>query len=237
MAVIEIRDLVKKFGKVTALSGIDVTVESGEIHAFLGPNGAGKTTTLRLLLGLLRPTAGSIKIFNRDAFTDAVELHRKLAYVPGEVNLWDNLSGGEVIDLLSAFNGQKINPLRKKQLLELYDLDPTKLCRTYSKGNRQKVVLVAALALDVDLYILDEPTTSLDPLIENKFHQSLQALRAEGKTIFLSSHLLSEVELLADRVTIIRQGKIVKTSRMSELSAEAQGRTLHELFLAEYQQR
>lgn len=214
--LIEVKGLVKKFGSFTALDQLNLEVEKGEVHGFLGPNGSGKSTTIRVLLGLLQKTAGEAKLFGKDPWNDSVELHKHLAYVPGDVNLWPNLSGGEVIDLFASLRGG-INKQAKKQLLDDFQLDPRKKCRTYSKGNRQKVALIAALASDAELYILDEPTSGLDPLMESVFQSYVQKLKKAHKTILLSSHILAEVEALADRVTIIREGRTVETGTLAEL--------------------
>ena len=213
---LETVNLSKKFGKLTALDGINLKVNEGEVFGYIGPNGAGKTTTIRILLGILQATEGSAKVFGLDAWKDAVEIHKRIAYVPGDVNLWPNLTGGEVIDLFVSLRG-KHDKERREQLLKMFDLDPSKKCRTYSKGNRQKVALVAALASDVDLFILDEPTSGLDPLMEQVFQECVMDLKNKGKGIFLSSHILSEVERLCDRVGIIREGKLVETGTLSEL--------------------
>ena len=214
--VITLTGVVKKFGPVTALDGLDLTVRSGEVHAYLGPNGAGKTTTLRVLLGLLRTQAGSMDVLGMDPWRDTAALHRRLAYVPGDVSLWPNLSGGEVIDLLGRLRGG-LDPKRRAELIERFDLDPRKKGRSYSKGNRQKVALIAALASDVELYLLDEPTSGLDPIMEATFRDYVGKLRREGRTILLSSHILSEAEALCDRVSIIRDGRIVETGTLDEL--------------------
>lgn len=213
---IVVSKLVKKFGKFTALDGLDLTVRRGEVHGFLGPNGAGKSTTIRVLLGILRKTSGSVSLLGGDPWRDAVALHRRLAYVPGEVNLWPNLTGGEAIDLFGALRGG-LDKKRKERLLKQFELDPTKKNRTYSKGNRQKVALVAALASDAELFILDEPTSGLDPLMEAIFQECIQELRHEGKTVLLSSHILAEAEALCDRLTIIREGKTVESGTLSQL--------------------
>jgi ABC-2 type transport system ATP-binding protein len=234
MAVIEINGLVKKFGRLTALKGLDLTVEQGQVRAFLGPNGAGKSTTIRCLLGILRATAGTVRLFGRDAWRDAVELHRRVAFVPGDVNLWDNFTGGEVIDLFSSLRGGDVARAEREKYLELFELDPAKKCRSYSKGNRQKVALVAAFASDAELFVLDEPTSGLDPLMEKVFQDCVNELRARGGTVLLSSHIMSEVERLADSVSIIRQGEIVASGSMSDIAAQAAGRTLEDFFLAEY---
>ncbi len=215
-AAIAISGLVKSFGTTRALDGLDLVVDTGEVHGFLGPNGAGKTTTIRVLLGLLRSDAGSVEVLGDDPWHRAVELHRHLAYVPGEVSLWPRLSGGEVIDLLGRLRGD-LDPRRRDELLERFELDPTKKARTYSKGNRQKVGLVAALASDAELLILDEPTSGLDPLMEAVFQDCIREIKAEGRTVLLSSHILAEVEALADRVTIIRSGRTQQSGTLTEL--------------------
>jgi ABC-2 type transport system ATP-binding protein len=208
--------LVKTFGQTRALDGLDLTVRTGEVHGFLGPNGAGKSTTIRVLLGLLRADAGEVRLLDGDPWRDAVTLHRRLAYVPGDVSLWPNLTGGEVIDLLGRLRGG-LNEQRRADLLERFDLDPRKKGRAYSKGNRQKVALVAALASDVELLILDEPTSGLDPLMESVFQDCVNEERERGRTVLLSSHILAEVEALCDRVSIIRLGRTVETGTLSEL--------------------
>jgi ABC-2 type transport system ATP-binding protein len=213
---LETVNMSKKFGKLTALDSIDLKVNEGEVFGYIGPNGAGKTTTIRVLLGILKATGGSAKVFGLDAWRDAVEIHKRIAYVPGDVNLWPNLTGGEVIDLFVRLRG-KHDKERREMLLKMFDLDPSKKCRTYSKGNRQKVALVAALASDADLFILDEPTSGLDPLMEQVFQECVMDLKNKGKGIFLSSHILSEVERLCDRVGIIREGRLVETGTLSEL--------------------
>lgn len=214
--VIDVHDLTKSFGAVRALDELDLTVEPGEVHGFLGPNGAGKSTTIRVLLGLLRADSGTVRLFGDDPWADAVALHRRLAYVPGDVNLWPKLTGGEVIDLFASLRGH-LDPVRKAALLERFDLDPTKKTRTYSKGNRQKVALVAALASDVELLVLDEPTSGLDPLMEVVFQQCVHEATARGTTVLLSSHILAEVEKLCDRVTIIRAGRSVQSGSLADL--------------------
>jgi ABC-2 type transport system ATP-binding protein len=209
--------LVKTFGSTRALDGLDLSVRTGEVHGFLGPNGAGKSTTIRILLGLTRKNGGHARILGGDPWSDATSLHRRLAYVPGDVTLWPNLTGGEAIDLLGRMRGG-IDPKRRTELLERFDLDPRKKARTYSKGNRQKVALVAALASDVELLLLDEPTSGLDPLMEEAFRETILDVRARGdRTVLLSSHILSEVEALCDRVTIIRAGRAAETGTLSEL--------------------
>ena len=216
VAVIECSGLVKSFGATRALDGLDLEVRPGEVHGFLGPNGAGKTVTMRITLGLLRADGGRAALFGRDPWTDAVELHRRLAYVPGDTNLWPNLTGGEIIDVLGDLRGG-LDDARREELVDRFDLDPTKKARAYSKGNRQKVALVAALASDAELLILDEPTAGLDPLMEAVFQDCITDARAEGRTVLLSSHILAEVEKLCDRVTIIRQGRTVQTGTLTEL--------------------
>lgn len=214
--VVRISNLVKKFGNFTALDGINLEVSAGEVYGFIGPNGAGKTTTIRVLLGILRATSGEVQILGKDAWKDAVEVHKQIAYVPGDVNLWPNLTGGEVIDFFVRLRGSN-NKSRREELIQKFDLDPSKKCRTYSKGNRQKVALVAAFASDADLYILDEPTSGLDPLMERVFQECILDIKKEGKSIFLSSHVLSEVERLCDKVSIIRLGQIIETGSLTEL--------------------
>ncbi len=213
---ISVSNLVKSFGRTRALDGLDLSVRTGEVHGFLGPNGAGKTTTLRILLGLLRPDAGEARLLDGDPWRDAVRLHRRLAYVPGDVALWPELSGGEVIDLLGRLRGG-LDPRRRAGLLERFDLDPRKKCNSYSKGNRQKVALIAALASDVELLLLDEPTSGLDPLMEAVFRDVISEERRSGRTVLLSSHILAEVEAICDRVTIIRAGRTVESGTLAEL--------------------
>ncbi|WP_026212537.1 ABC transporter ATP-binding protein [Longispora albida] len=214
--VISVSGLVKTFGKTRALDGLDLTVRPGEVYGFLGPNGAGKTTTLRVLLGLLRAGAGQARLLGGDPWRDATDLHRRLAYVPGDVSLWPDLTGGEVIDLLGRLRGG-LDPRRRAALVGAYGLDPSKKCRAYSQGNRQKVALIAALASDVELLILDEPTIGLDPLMEALFREHIAAERDRGRTVLLSSHILAEVEALCDRVGIIRHGRMVETGTLAEL--------------------
>ena len=213
---IDVTGLVKTFGPVRALDGLDLSVATGEVHGFLGPNGAGKSTTIRVLLGLLRADSGRASVLGGDPWHDAVELHRRLAYVPGDVNLWPNLTGGEAIDLLGRLRGG-LDPRRRADLLERFALDPTKKGRTYSKGNRQKVALVAGLASDVELLVLDEPTSGLDPLMEAVFTECISEFMADGRTVLLSSHILAEVEKLCDRVSIIRAGRVVESGTLDDL--------------------
>jgi ABC-2 type transport system ATP-binding protein len=216
-AAIEVSGLVKTFGHVRALDGLDLSVATGEVHGFLGPNGSGKSTTIRVLLGLLRADAGEARLLGGDPWRDAVTLHRRLAYVPGDVNLWPNLTGGEVIDLLGSLRGG-LDPARREALLERFDLDPRKKARTYSKGNRQKVALVAALASDAELLILDEPTSGLDPLMETVFQDTVRDITRDGdRTVLLSSHILAQVEVLCDRVSIIRAGHTVESGTLAEM--------------------
>jgi ABC-2 type transport system ATP-binding protein len=213
---INISGLRKTFGRTVALDGLDLQVETGEVHGFLGPNGAGKSTTIRILLGLLRPDDGEVRLLNGDPWRDAASLHRRLGYVPGEVNLWPNLTGGEVIDLLGRLRGG-YDARRRAELLERFDLDPSKRTRAYSKGNRQKVALVAALASDVELLLLDEPTSGLDPLMEAVFTECIREEAAAGRTVLLSSHILAEVEALCERVSIVRAGRTVQHGTLAEL--------------------
>lgn len=216
MSMISMVGVDKNFGKVNALKNLNLNVKPGEIHGFIGPNGAGKTTAIRVLLGIIKANAGSSTVFGKDAWKDAVEIHKRIAYVPGDVNLWPNLTGGEVIDLfvrLRKGNDKKY----RDELLDKFELDPTKKCRTYSKGNRQKVALVAAFASDADLYILDEPTSGLDPLMESIFQEGIRKIKSEGKSVLLSSHILSEVEKLCDVVSIIRNGTIIESGSLDEL--------------------
>jgi ABC-2 type transport system ATP-binding protein len=215
-SAISVSGLVKTFGKTLALDGLDLSVQSGEVHGFLGPNGAGKSTTLRVLLGLIRKDSGEARLLGGDPWRDAVVLHRRLAYVPGDVTLWPGLTGGEVIDLIGRMRGG-LDPKRRADLLERFEFDPRKKARTYSKGNRQKVALVAALASDAELLLLDEPTSGLDPLMEAAFRGCVEEERKSGRTVLLSSHILSEVEALCDRVTIIRDGKAVESGTLSDL--------------------
>ncbi|MGW3349935.1 ABC transporter ATP-binding protein [Nonomuraea rubra] len=215
-AVISVSGLVKSYGRTRALDGLDLRVEPGEIHGFLGPNGAGKTTTLRVLLGLLRADTGEVRLLDGHPWHDAVRLHRRLAYVPGDVTLWDELTGGETIDLLGRLHG-RMDARRRDELVERFALDPGKKARTYSKGNRQKVALIAALAARAELLLLDEPTSGLDPLMEDEFRRCVAERRAEGTAVLLSSHVLAEVEALCDRVSIVRQGRVVESGTLAEL--------------------
>jgi ABC-2 type transport system ATP-binding protein len=213
---IEIIGLRKAYGKTTALDGLDLRVATGEVHGFLGPNGSGKTTTIRILLGLLRADGGSVKMLGGDPWAQATELHRRLAYVPGDVSLWPNFTGGEVIDLLGRLRGG-LDAGRRASLIERFELNPTVKARAYSKGNRQKVALIAALASDVELLLLDEPTSGLDPLMESVFRSCIEEEKERGRTVLLSSHILSEVEALCDRVTIVRLGKAVESGSLADL--------------------
>lgn len=216
MSAIEITDLTKTFGHTTALDRLNLTVETGTIHGYLGPNGAGKSTTIRVLLGLLRPDSGTARLLDGDPIRDAVDLHRRIAYVPGDVELWPNLTGGEAIDVLTRLRGNP-NAARIDELSDAFDLDRRKKGRTYSKGNRQKVALVAALSSDADLFILDEPTAGLDPLMEAVFQAEVRRLAQRGATVLLSSHILSQVEVLADVVSIIRDGSIVESGTLEQM--------------------
>ena len=213
---IDVKALVKTFGSTRALDGLDLEVSTGEVHGFLGPNGSGKSTTIRVLLGLLKVNGGSARLLGKDPWRDSVELHRRLAYVPGDVSLWPTLTGGEVIDLLGRMRGG-LHVQRRDDLLARFDLDPTKKSRSYSKGNRQKVALVAALSSDVELLVLDEPTSGLDPLMEGIFRTAVDEEKNRGRTVLLSSHILSEVEALCDRISIIRHGRTVETGTLADL--------------------
>lgn len=216
MSILKIENLTKKFGKFTALKNINLDIKKGEVLGFIGPNGAGKTTTIRTILGIYRATEGHVTIFGQDAWKEAVDIHKKIAYVPGDVSLWPNLTGGEVIDLFMNLRGGG-DQKRRADLIQKFQLDPTKKCRTYSKGNRQKIALIAAFATDADFYIFDEPTSGLDPLMESVFHECVLEVKKSGKSVLLSSHILSEVEKLCDRVAIIRQGEIIENGTLSEL--------------------
>jgi ABC-2 type transport system ATP-binding protein len=213
---IEVRGLHKSFGRTRALDGLDLTVRTGEVHAFLGPNGAGKTTTIRILLGLLRKDSGEVTMLGGDPWRDATTLHARLAYVPGDVTLWPGLTGGEIIDLLGRLRGG-IDAKRRDALVERFALDPAKKARSYSKGNRQKVALVAALASNAELLLLDEPTAGLDPLMEASFRECIDGERHDGRTVLLSSHILAEAEALSDRVTIIRDGRTAETGTLAQM--------------------
>jgi ABC-2 type transport system ATP-binding protein len=215
-APIEIRDLTKNFGAVRALDGLELTVREGEVHGFLGPNGAGKSTTIRILLGVVKADAGTARLLGGDPWTDAVELHRHIAYVPGDVTLWPNLTGGETIDLLARMRGG-IDEKRRVELIERFELDPQKKARTYSKGNRQKVSLISAFSSRARLLLLDEPSSGLDPLMENVFQQCVAEARDRGATVLLSSHILAETEALCERVTIIRAGKTVESGSLASM--------------------
>ncbi len=214
--VVKVDKLVKDFGKFRALDGLNLSVNRGEVHGFLGPNGSGKSTTIRVILGLLKRTSGNVRLFGKEPWGNSVELHKRLAYVPGDVNLWPNLSGGEVIDLLGDLRGG-LDENKRADLIHRFQLDPKKKFRTYSKGNRQKVAVVAALSSDVELYVLDEPTSGLDPLMEAVFQDYVRELKDQGKTVLLSSHILAEVEALCDKVTIIREGKTVETGTLGDI--------------------
>ena len=218
--VVEARSLVKRFDAVTALDGLDLSVRTGEIHGFLGPNGAGKTTTIRALLGQLRLNSGTVRVFGQDAWHRVIDIHARLAYVPGDTMLWPNLTGGQCIDLLGGFHGT-MNRARRDELVERFELDPTRRFRTYSKGNRQKVALVAALACDVELLVLDEPTSGLDPLMEAVFQTVVTERAAAGTSVLLSSHILAEVDALCDQLTVVRAGRAVFTGSLAQLRSSA----------------
>lgn len=214
--LVEVKGLQKNFGQFQALKDVSFEVNAGEVLGYIGPNGAGKSTTIRILLGIIRATQGKVQIFGKDVWQDSIEIHKKIAYVPGDVYLWPNLSGGETIDLFLKLHGA-INQEKRDQLIKKFDLNPKKKVRSYSKGNRQKIALIAALATEAELYIFDEPTSGLDPLMEAVFQEEIKALKAAGKAIILSSHILSEVEKLADRVAVIRKGEIVETGTLDDL--------------------
>lgn len=214
--LVEVKGLQKNFGQFQALKDVSFEVNAGEVLGYIGPNGAGKSTTIRILLGIIRATQGKVQIFGKDVWQDSIEIHKKIAYVPGDVYLWSNLSGGETIDLFLKLHGA-INQEKRDQLIKKFDLNPKKKVRSYSKGNRQKIALIAALATEAELYIFDEPTSGLDPLMEAVFQEEVKALKAAGKAIILSSHILSEVEKLADRVAVIRKGEIVETGTLDDL--------------------
>ena len=214
--LVEVKGLQKNFGQFQALKDVSFEVNAGEVLGYIGPNGAGKSTTIRILLGIIRATQGKVQIFGKDVWQDSIEIHKKIAYVPGDVYLWPNLSGGETIDLFLKLHGA-INQEKRDQLIKKFDLNPKKKVRSYSKGNRQKIALIAALATEAELYIFDEPTSGLDPLIEAVFQEEVKELKAAGKAIILSSHILSEVEKLADRVAVIRKGEIVETGTLDDL--------------------
>jgi len=216
VAVIEVKNLVKKFGQFTALNGVTFDVKKGEIFGFIGPNGAGKTTTIQILLGILKATEGEVNVFGLDAWKEAVDIHKRVAFVPGNSNLWPNLTGGEVIDFFLSLRGE-IPTERRDQLIERFNLDPTKKCGSYSKGNKQKVALISAFAADADLYILDEPTSGLDPLMEQVFQECVLEAKSQGKSVLLSSHILSEVEKLCDRVGIIKEGKMIEQGTLEDM--------------------
>jgi ABC-2 type transport system ATP-binding protein len=214
--IISTESLVKTFGATRALDGLDLDVVPGEVHGFLGPNGAGKSTTIRVLLGLIKATSGNVTLFGKDPWQNAVALHSRLAYVPGDVTLWPNATGGETIDFLANLRGG-LAETKRKELVEKFDFDPSKRGRTYSKGNRQKVAIIAALASNAELLVLDEPTSGLDPLMESIFQAEIRAVRAEGRTVLLSTHILSEAEELADRISIIREGRIVESGTLAQM--------------------
>ena len=229
--VIRARHLVKRFGRVVALDGLDLTVERGEVHGFLGPNGAGKSTTIRAILGQLRLHSGALTVLGRDPWREAPVLHRRLAYVPGDTVLWPGLTGGECLDVIGRLQGTQ-DPRRRAELVDRFELDTRRRARTYSKGNRQKVALVAALSTDAELLLLDEPTSGLDPVMEERFLTTIREVAADGRTVLLSSHILSEVETLCDTVTIIRTGRTVVSDSIESL--RQQGDSFDEVFLAHY---
>lgn len=216
MSIIEVKNLQKKFGKFEALSDVSFSVEPGEITGFIGPNGAGKSTTIRILLGIIQKSGGSAKIFGKDVWEDRQEIHKRTSYVPGDIALWNNLSGGEIIDIFMKLHGSG-NKAKRDELIERFELDPKKKAKNYSKGNRQKVGLISALAVESDLYLFDEPTSGLDPLMESIFQEEVKKIKEEGKAVLLSSHILSEVERLADKIVIIRQGEIVESGSLDEM--------------------
>lgn len=241
-AVIEVEGLVKEFGSTRALDGLDLTVEAGQVHGFLGPNGSGKSTTIRILLGLIRATGGTARLFGADPRKNAVALHRRLAYVPGDVNLWPNLTGGETIDMLGSLRGG-LDPERRRDLVDRFELDLTKKASTYSKGNRQKVALIAALASEAELFIFDEPTSGLDPLKEAVFQECVKEITGEGHTILLSSHILGQIEHVANHFTIINRGRTVESGTLDDLRRiarksgvdEGKPLSLEDLFLSVYE--
>ena len=214
--LVEVKGLQKNFGQFQALKDVSFEVNAGEVLGYIGPNGAGKSTTIRILLGIIRATQGKVQIFGKDVWQDSIEIHKKIAYVPRDVYLWPNLSGGETIDLFLKHHGAS-NQEKRDQLIKKFDLNPKKKVRSYSKGNRQKIAIIAALATEAELYIFDEPTSGLDPLMEAVFQEEVKGLKAAGKAIILSSHILSEVEKLADRVAVIRKGEIVETGTLDDL--------------------
>lgn len=216
MSIIEVKNLQKKFGKFEALSDVSFSVEPGEITGFIGPNGAGKSTAIRILLGIIKKSGGSAKIFGKDVWEDRQEIHKRTSYVPGDIALWNNLSGGEIIDIFMKLHGSG-NKAKRDELIERFELDPKKKAKNYSKGNRQKVGLISALAVESDLYLFDEPTSGLDPLMESIFQEEVKKIKEEGKAVLLSSHILSEVERLADEIVIIRQGEIVESGSLDEM--------------------
>ncbi len=237
MSAIAIKGLIKRYGKTTALDGVDLAVPTGSIYGFIGPNGAGKSTTIRILLGLLKKNAGEVRLLGGDPWRDAVELHKRLAYVPSDVQLWDNMTGGEVIDFLGRLRGS-YSKERRAQLIDRFDLDPAKKCRAYSKGNRQKVALISAFVSDVELLILDEPTTGLDPLMGTVFQQCVREAKQAGRTVLLSSHILSEVEALCDNIGVIKSGRIIKQGSMADIRgmiSQSDPPTLEALFLDFYE--
>nr|WP_284247054.1 ABC transporter ATP-binding protein [Tetragenococcus halophilus] len=214
--IIKVKNLQKKFGKFAALNNVSFSAKAGEVIGFIGPNGAGKSTTIRVLLGIIKRNAGQAEIFGKDVWKDSLAIHKRISYVPGDVSLWENLTGGEIIDLFIKLHGSG-NKEKRDELIQRFELDPKKKAKNYSKGNRQKVGLIAALSVDSDLYIFDEPTSGLDPLMGTIFQEEVQKIKDAGKTILLSSHILSEVEHLADKIVIIRQGEIVESGSLEEM--------------------
>ena len=214
--VLDVQGLKKSFGKVAALKDVNLQLHSGELLGFIGPNGAGKSTTIRVILGLIKESSGSATVFGEDAWKDSVKIHKNLAYVPGDVYLWPNLTGGQTIDMLLHMSKQQ-HTTKTDELIKAFKLDTSKKNRTYSKGNRQKVALIAAFSTDVDLYIFDEPTSGLDPLNELIFQQQVAALKDAGKSVLLSSHILSEVEKMCDTISIIREGKVIETGSLESM--------------------
>ncbi|WP_439822903.1 ABC transporter ATP-binding protein [Actinomyces ruminicola] len=215
-APIRVQGLVKRFGRFTALDGLDLEVAAGQVHGFLGPNGAGKSTTIRALLGLYHPDGGRVRVLGRDPRREAPQINREVSYVAGDVALWPNLTGGQALDALAGLRGRR-DRVREDELIERFALDPTKKVRTYSKGNRQKVALVAALAAPTSLLILDEPTSGLDPLMEQVFMDEVTRAAAQGRTVLLSSHIFAEVQRLCSAVTIIKDGRVVEQGDLARL--------------------
>ena len=221
--MIKIENLKKSFGKFQALKDVTFTVNAGEVVGFLGPNGAGKSTTIRTLLGLLKKDSGTVTIFGQDVFTAADAIHEKIAYVPGETNVWDNMRGGDILALFAKLR-KNVNLDKQAELIQAFHFDINKKAKAYSKGNKQKIALISALATEADLYIFDEPTSGLDPLMENVFQTEVKRLKQAGKAILLSSHILSEVEKLADTIVIIKDGEIIERGSLQELKSITQSK-------------